>query len=76
MFGPPNLTIYTLGGNKTAAGLSGINTDRVKIPTYTLCAFMTAIGGLLMTARLGVAAPTAAQGYELDVIAATGERVL
>jgi len=31
---------------------------------------MAGIGGTLMTARLGVAAPTAAQGYELDVIAA------
>lgn len=63
--------IYALGGNETAAGLSGINTGRVKILVYTLCAFLTAIGGILMTARLGVAAPTAAQGYELDVIAAT-----
>jgi ribose transport system permease protein len=62
--------IYALGGNETAAGLSGINTDRVKIMVYTLCSFLTSIGGILMTARLGVAAPTAAQGYELDVIAA------
>jgi len=63
--------IYALGGNETAAGLSGINTGRVKIMVYTLCAALTAVGGILMTARLGVAAPTAAQGYELDVIAAT-----
>jgi ribose transport system permease protein len=63
--------IYALGGNETAAGLSGINTSRAKILVYTLCALLTAVGGLMMTARLGVAAPTAAQGYELDVIAAT-----
>ena len=62
--------IYAVGGNEVAAGLSGINTDRTKIMVYTLCGFLTAIGGLLMTARLGVAAPTAASGYELDVIAA------
>ena len=62
--------IYALGGNETATALSGINTDRVKIMVYSLCGFLTAIGGVLMTARLGVAAPTAAQGYELDVIAA------
>ena len=30
--------IYALGGNETAAGLSGINTGRVKIMVYTLCA--------------------------------------
>jgi ribose transport system permease protein len=62
--------IYAVGGNETAAGLSGINTDRTKIMVYTLCGFLTAIGGLLMTARLGVASPTAGTGYELDVIAA------
>ncbi len=62
--------IYAVGGNETAAGLSGINTDRTKILVYTLCGFLTAIGGLLMTARLGVASPTAGSGYELDVIAA------
>jgi ribose transport system permease protein len=62
--------IYAVGGNETAAGLSGINTDRTKIMVYTLCGFLTAIGGLLMTARLGVASPTAGSGYELDVIAA------
>ncbi|PMQ01631.1 MAG: ribose ABC transporter permease [Dictyoglomus sp. NZ13-RE01] len=62
--------IYAVGGNEQAARLSGINTGRIKLLVYTLCGFLTAIGGLLMTARLGVAAPTAAQGYELDVIAA------
>lgn len=62
--------IYAVGGNETATRLSGINTDRTKIMVYSLCGFLTAIGGILMTARLGVAAPTAAQGYELDVIAA------
>lgn len=62
--------IYALGGNEQAAGLSGINTGRIKIMVYTLCGLLTALGGLLMTARLGVAAPTAALGYELDVIAA------
>jgi len=62
--------IYALGGNETATALSGINTDRVKIMVYSLSGFLAAVGGVVMTARLGVAAPTAADGYELDVIAA------
>jgi ribose transport system permease protein len=62
--------IYAVGGNETATGLSGINTHRVKIMVYSLAGFLSAVGGVLMTARLGVAAPTAGQGYELDVIAA------
>jgi ribose transport system permease protein len=63
--------IYAVGGNETATGLSGINTDAVKIMVYSLCSLLTAVGGVLMTARLGVAAPTAGTAYELDVIAAT-----
>ncbi len=62
--------IFAVGGNETAARLSGINADRIKILVYTLGAFLSAVGGILMTSRLGVAAPTAASGYELDVIAA------
>jgi ribose transport system permease protein len=62
--------IYAVGGNETATALSGINTDRVKILVYSLSGFLAGVGGVLMTARLGVAAPTAADGYELDVIAA------
>ena len=62
--------IYAVGGNETAAGLSGINTHRTKVMVYSLCSLLTAVGGVLMTARLGVAAPTAGTAYELDVIAA------
>jgi ribose transport system permease protein len=62
--------IYALGGNEQAAELSGINTQYVKLLAYSLAGLMAGLGGTLMTARLGVAAPTAAQGYELDVIAA------
>jgi len=62
--------IYAVGGNETATALSGISTDRVKLMVYSIAGFLAAVGGVLMTARLGVAAPTAAQGYELDVIAA------
>ena len=62
--------IYAVGGNEQATALSGSNTGNIKLLVYTICGFLTAVGGLLMTARLGVAAPTAALGYELDVIAA------
>jgi ribose transport system permease protein len=62
--------IYAVGGNETATALSGINTSWIKFLVYTLSGFLAGVGGVLMTARLGVAAPTAADGYELDVIAA------
>jgi ribose transport system permease protein len=62
--------IYALGGNEQATKLSGINVNRVRLLVYTLAGLLTGLGGLLMTAKLGVAAPTAALAYELDVIAA------
>jgi ribose transport system permease protein len=62
--------IYTLASSERALLVTGINVVRIKVLVYTLCGMLTAIGGLLMTARLGVAAPTAAVGYELDIIAA------
>jgi ribose transport system permease protein len=62
--------IYAVGGNEEAARVSGIKTQSVKLFVYISCGVLTAIGGILMTARLGVAAPTAAEGYELDIIAA------
>ena len=63
--------ISALGGSEQVLTVTGIGLAKVKIVVYTLCGCLTAIGGILMTARLGVAAPTAAAGYELDIIAAT-----
>ncbi len=62
--------IYALGGNEQATALSGINIGRLKLLVFILGGLLAGIGGVIMTARLGVAAPTAANGYELDVIAA------
>jgi ribose transport system permease protein len=62
--------IYALGGNETSTRLSGINTSWMKILVFSLAGLLAGTGGLLMTARLGVAMPNAALGYELDVIAA------
>ncbi len=62
--------IYALANSERALLTSGVNVVRIKVLVYTLCGVLTAMGGLLMTARLGVAAPMAAIGYELDIIAA------
>jgi len=63
--------IYTLSRSERALLVSGVNVVQIKILVYTLCGLLAAVGGLLMTARLGVAAPTAAMGYEVDIIAAS-----
>jgi len=62
--------IYAIGGNESAAVLSGINVKKVKIVVYSLAGALAAVGGLLVTSRLDAAQPNAGAGYELDSIAA------
>jgi ribose transport system permease protein len=62
--------IYILGRDEEALRLAGVPTAQIKITVYTLSSLLAACGGIIMTAWLGVAAPTAAEGYELDIIAA------
>lgn len=62
--------VYSLGGNEEATKLSGVNTDRIKIMVYTISGVLAALAGIIITARLSSAQPTAGSGYELDAIAA------
>jgi ribose transport system permease protein len=62
--------IYNLANSERALLVSGVNAAQIKVMVYTICGTLAAIGGLLMTAKLGVAAPMAASDYELDIIAA------
>lgn len=62
--------IYAIGGNESAARLSGINIRRIKITVYTIAGALAAVGGLIVTSRLDAAQPNAGTGYELDSIAA------
>jgi len=62
--------IYAVGGNESAARLSGINVDRIKIGVYAICGSLAALSAIIVTSRLSSAQPTAGMGYELDAIAA------
>ncbi len=62
--------IYAMSGGERALLVSGVNVVRLKVLVYTLCGLLAAISGMMVTARLGVAAPAAAVGYEVDVVAA------
>lgn len=62
--------IYTVGQTERALQVAGVAPDKVKTIVYTLSGLLAALAGLILTARLGVAAPMAASGYELDIIAA------
>ena len=61
---------YALGSNEEATMYSGIKTDNIKLFVYAVSGVLAAIAGIIVTARLGSAQPTAGVGYELDAIAA------
>lgn len=62
--------IYAIGGNPSAAALSGINVRRVQTYAFAIAGFMTAVGAVLMAARLNSGSPNYGQTLELQAIAA------
>jgi ribose transport system permease protein len=62
--------VYAVSSGERALIVSGVNVKRLKVVVYSLSGALAALGGLVFVARLGVAQPTAAIGYEIDVVAA------
>jgi len=48
----------------------GVNVTVIKIVVYAVSGLLSALAGIILTARLESAQPTAGVGYELDAIAA------
>lgn len=61
---------YAVGGNVKAAHLSGINTRLTLFLTYTLCGFLSAVSGMLLTARLETGEANIGASMPLESIAA------
>jgi ribose/xylose/arabinose/galactoside ABC-type transport system permease subunit/ABC-type sugar transport system substrate-binding protein len=61
---------YYIGGNEEAARLSGIDVDRVKVWMYVLTGMLSALAGVIATAKTGATSPIAGSGAELRIIAA------
>ncbi len=59
-----------VGGDENVARLSGVNVKKQKVLVYLFAGVATAIGGIVMAARIGSGSPSVGQGYELDVITA------
>lgn len=62
--------VYATGGNPEAARLSGLPTRWMVTGVFAVSGLLAALGGILLTSRLRIGQPTAAQGLELDAIAA------
>ena len=63
--------LYSLGGNREATELSGINVKRTETMAYTFNGMACGVGAIILTARLGSALTTGGEGLEMDVIGAT-----
>ena len=62
--------IYAIGGNETAAKLSGLKIKKIKMIVYSIAGALSAVGGIIVTSRLDSAQPNAGVSFELDAIAA------
>jgi ribose transport system permease protein len=62
--------VYAVGGNAEAARLAGINVKRIITSVYIIAGACAGLAGVIFSARVVSAQPTAGTGYELDAIAA------
>jgi putative multiple sugar transport system permease protein len=62
--------IYAVGSNPEAAHLSGINVKKITYIVFGSMGMLSALSGILFTARLQSATTTAGTLFELDAIAA------
>jgi inositol transport system permease protein len=62
---------YAIGGNITAAEVSGVNVSKYLILIYTFCGLLAGLAAIVFAGRVGSVHPGAADGYELTAIAST-----
>jgi len=62
--------VYAVGGNKAAAGLSGVNVPRTYFLVMLNMSFLAAVAGILFVGRATSAGPSDGTMWELDAIAA------
>jgi Ribose/xylose/arabinose/galactoside ABC-type transport systems, permease components len=62
--------IYSIGGNKEATRLSGINVRRYECVAYVISGLTAAIAAVVLVSKLNAVQATAGMGYEMDAVAA------
>jgi len=62
--------VYALGGNRRAAALSGVRTNRTETIVYMISGFCSAMVGLIIASQLVAAHPATGIAFELTAIAA------
>ena len=61
--------LYAIGGNKKAAYVSGINTNRITLTAYIVVGLCNALAALILISRVGSALATTGDSYALDALA-------
>jgi ribose/xylose/arabinose/galactoside ABC-type transport system permease subunit len=62
-------SVFSVGGNETAALFSGIAVNRVKLSVYAIAGLTAGISGVVLVLVQGQGKADLANGYELDIIA-------
>ena len=62
--------VMAIGSNEEAVRLSGIKVSVYKLSVYAIAGGLSAVAGIILTARTSVGAPVTGIAMELDVIAA------
>lgn len=61
--------LYAIGGNRKAAYVSGINTQRVTLTAYITVGILNAFAALILISRVGSALANTGDSYSLDALA-------
>jgi len=61
--------VFAVGGNLSAAHVSGINTRKIICSVYVLSGVLAALAGVITTARVTSGVTSTGSGYETDAIA-------
>ena len=67
---PYGRRLYAIGSNPDAARLAGLPVQRTLMSAFVLCGALSGLAGFLFLARFGNITVVAAQGLELQVVAA------
>jgi ribose/xylose/arabinose/galactoside ABC-type transport system permease subunit len=62
--------LYAIGGNRKAAFVSGINTNRITLIAFVVVGLCNALAALILISRVGSALATTGDSYALDALAA------
>jgi ribose transport system permease protein len=62
--------IYAIGGNETSSLIAGVPLSLTRLMVFVVSGALCGLAAIVLLGRLGAGLPTAAQGMELDAIAA------